>query len=313
MRPFSLFAHSCSASSSQPVVYAKRCLRARLNTNQCQRCIECCPGNALSVIHGRICLDSDQCTGCMSCVAACPQDALVSDCNIDSLLSSFRAEANVIVSCIHQPQHHPDEILVPCVGILSKQVLSAILLSNCKSVTFNLAGCTECCNKLVSHRFLVDCQQMNEELSELNSTHVIVVEKSEHLSTLKTDRRSYLTKMLDIVVDVSSQGRTSKQEIFLPEPGNTRRLPFKAQLVRKMLAGLDVESQGKILGLFGHNLSVSEHCDCCPLCKGICPTGAISIDRSNQGKRLRFEMLDCSGCGLCVEFCKKHALSLKRC
>lgn len=312
MGPLSIFAHSLSASPSQPIFYSQRCLRSRLNTNQCQRCLECCPSNALSVDKRKICLDIDQCTGCMNCVAACPQDALVSDFDLDGWLSSFQAEADVVVSCMHQAQNHPDEKIVPCVGILSKQVLVALLLSNCRSVTFNLVGCEGCCNQSASEVFLVDYKQLNKELSDLDVTKMVLVEKKEHLLNHKMNRRSYLAKICDIAVDATKQRFLSKQVAPLAEPKSSRRVPFKTQLLKKVLTNVHGNSQKKILGLFGHNLSINENCNCCPLCKGICPTGAIKIDRSDQGKILRFEILDCSGCELCVEFCKKNALSLKR-
>lgn len=312
MGPLSIFSQSFSASPPQLNFYPQRCLRSRLNTNQCQKCVERCASEALSFKNSKICLDIAQCTGCMSCVAACPQDALVSDLNLDDLLSCFQAGVGAVVSCTRQAQTHPDEKTIPCVGILSKQVLAAMLLSNCRSITFNLVGCAVCCNRFVSEAFLVDCKQIMEELSGMNVAKVILVEKEEHLSKLKMNRRSYLAKLSAIVVDVTKQKFLSKQVVPLTDTKSSRRIPNKTQLIRKVLTNLDGQSQKKVLSLFGHDLSTNENCNCCPLCKGICPTGAIKIDRSTQGKSFKFEMLDCSGCGLCVEFCKKNALSLKQ-
>lgn len=248
----------------------------------------------------------------MSCVAACPQDALVTDHDLNGMLGSCQSGADVVVSCIHQIQNQPGEMTIPCVGILSKQVLAAILLSGYPSVSFNVAGCTECTNQDVSNVFVKNCKEIIEELSDISLTKVVLVEKNDQLSNPKKDRRSYLTKIRDIAVDVSKQSFFSTQMPSSGESRTRRSIPFKTQLVKKVLASLDGGSQQVMLGLFGHNLSVHERCDCCPLCKGICPTGAIKIDRLDQGAKLRFEMLDCSGCGLCVEFCKKNALSLER-
>lgn len=312
MEPLAIFANFCAESPPQLLLHPERCLRSRLNTNQCQRCLESCPSKALSVASRKIRLDNTQCTGCMACVSACPQDALASDHNLDQLLAPFRSRADVVVSCLHQVQNHPDEITIPCVGILSKQVLAVILLSDCRSVSFNLAGCSECCNHQVSNLFMLDCKQITQELSDKHSTKVVLVEKREQLSTFRRDRRSYLTKIREIVVDVSKRRSLSSQLAPLVESKGGRRTPFKTKIVKEMLTRLDRESQKKILGLFGYNLSISEDCNCCPLCKGICPTGAINIDRSGKSKKFKFEMLDCNGCGLCVEFCKISALSLER-
>lgn len=311
MGSLTLLATIFSESPPQLVLFSEKCLRSRLNTNQCQRCLESCSCEALSVNNRKIALDIDQCTGCMSCVAACPQDALVSDYDLGELLSSFQSEADVVVSCIHQVQNHADEIRIPCVGILSKQVLVAMFLSGCRSVSFTMVGCAACRNRDVSGTFLVNCRQVVEELSDINVTKVVLVEKREQLTNPRTGRRTYLTKLFDIAGDVSRNTFLSKQVTPLAKPRKSRNIPLKTQLVKKVLTNVHGDAQEKILGLFGHNVSISEACNCCPLCKGICPTGAIKLHRTDQGKRLKFETLDCSGCGLCVEFCKKNALSLE--
>lgn len=311
MRPLTFFPNILSESSPQLVLVSERCLRSRLNTNQCQRCLESCPCGALSERARKIDIDATQCTGCMSCVAACPQDALVCDHDLDKMLSSCQTGRDVLVSCLHQAQNHPDEMTIPCVGILSKQVLTAIALSGCRSVTFNLAGCAECANREISRAFTVDCQLITEFFSSMNPARLNTVQKKEHLPRHRMDRRTYLRKSLNIVADVSRKGFSLKRSTPVKEAQNSRRIPLKTQLVKKVFTGADENSQKKILDLFGYTLSTNQHCNCCPLCKGMCPTGAIKIDSSGQEKRLKFEMLDCSGCGLCVEFCKKDALLLE--
>ncbi len=301
-----------SESPPQLALFPERCLRARLNTNQCQKCLESCPFGALSIKNRKIDLDTTLCTGCMSCVAACPQDVLVSGNDVYEMLSSFQPERDVAVSCIRQAQNHPDEITLPCVGIVSKPVLGAIFFSDCRSVTFNLTGCAECCNRSVAKEFLTDHKQVLDELSDICTTKVVVVEEKEQLSKQSMARRSYLSKMLDIAVDVSKKKNLSRQVPPLDKPKSSRRIPFKTQLVKKMLINVHGDAKRKVFGLFGYTLFPNARCNCCPLCKGICPTGAIKIDRTSQGKNFSFAMLDCSGCGLCVEFCKKNALVLKQ-
>lgn len=313
MDTLTLFTEYFSHSSLQLTFIAKRCLRARLNTNQCQRCIESCPAGALKVNNRIIDLDTTRCTGCMSCIAACPQDALSSNYDSGKLLRSFQAGRDVVVSCLRQKKRHPEEITIPCVGIISQQLLTAIVFSGCKSVTFNLAGCGECCNGAVSNVFNVNCRKITEYFSDSNPASVTLIEKKEQLSHHIIDRRSYLTKLRNIVTDISIKKNTLNRKTDVDTVQNSRRIPFKTQLVQKIHAGVNKDYQKKILNLFSYNLSINEACDCCPLCKGICPTGAIKIERSEKGKTFNFRMLDCNGCGLCVEFCKKNAVSLDAC
>jgi ferredoxin len=143
MKSLTILANFFSESPPQLILHPERCLRSRLNTNQCQNCLESCPNKALSLDSRKICLDIAKCTGCMACVAACPQDALVSDYDLEGILKSCQSGADVVVSCVHQIQNNPDETMTPCVGVLSKQYLVAMLLSGCQSISFNLSGCTE--------------------------------------------------------------------------------------------------------------------------------------------------------------------------
>ena len=312
MPSLALFTNIFSEPSSRVALKPKRCLRRRLNTNQCKSCLDICPTGALRLNGREIALDEAKCSGCMACVTACPQDALVNDYDLGKFLGAFRADRDIVVSCVRQAQSHPDEITVPCVGILSKQVLTAIVVSGCKTVTFNIIGCSECCNRNVSNTFIATCKQISETFSYTNSATLILANQKGQLQNANVDRRFYLAKLQKLVIDVTPKYFSLDRDNQIDKKKTTRRLPYKTQLVKKLVAHSDQDSQKKILALFGHRLSVSDDCTCCPLCKGICPTGAISIERSEQVKTLKFEMLDCSGCGLCVEFCKKGALSLER-
>jgi ferredoxin len=300
---------------------ANRCLRRRLNTNQCTRCLDVCPSSALS-LHGReIAFDKAKCTGCMSCVTACPQDALLSEYDLENLLTTLTTieqGRDLIFSCAHHRTNDPAEIVVPCVGIFAKQILATILVKGCGSARFNVAGCSECHNQNASLMFLADYKLVTEALSLVDASNLVLTHQSYPSQTTDESRRSYLLGIRENILSGTKKSFKPTQKNQSPpkhdntkhEKTNPRREPFKTRLVKKLLNDVNEESRPKIQSLLGYSLSVTGECTCCPLCKGICPTGAIKLERSAQGKKLRFEMQDCSGCGLCVEFCKKGALSL---
>ncbi len=310
MGPLTFLNNSLSEPSAQPTFLVKRCLRSRLNSNQCQKCVQSCPTGAMTVIGAKIHCNASQCTGCMSCVAVCPQDALVGDHDIEELLVSLRAGKDVVISCMRQKQSCSDEITIPCVGIVSKQLLTAFVLSGCRSITFRLSGCNGCCNEDVSKAFRIECKQLLEALEDLRPSAVMLSEKKEQLVHHEMDRRSYLKKLREIAVGISQDTFPFTSDHLGDGLKKSRRIPFKTELIRKIVTNLDRDSRTKIIHLFSSTISLTEECNCCPLCKGICPTGAIKIEGSGKGKRLKFEMLDCSGCGLCVEFCKINAISM---
>ncbi len=312
MSSLTLIANIVSDPSFKVALLPERCLRRRLNSNQCQRCLGICPSSALSLNDRKIALDESRCSGCMACVTACPQDALVSDYDLDELLRILREGGDVVVSCVRQEQCQVNEVVVPCVGILSKQFLTAIGFGNCRSVTFNVSGCAECCNRDASTVFMADCEESVAALSHCMKVKFVLVHRNGQLKNTMVGRRSYLAKIREMIADAAEKRFTPARKTQNHKKEYGRRVPYKTKLVENLIMDLDADSQECILSLFGNSLSVNEKCTCCPLCKGICPTGAITIKWSEHGKKLAFEMFKCSGCGVCVEFCKSGSLSLER-
>lgn len=246
----------------------------------------------------------------MSCTAACPQDAFESEYDLNELVRACKSGSNVVISCARQKQTGPDEIVLPCVGILSKQVLSAIFFIDSKSVVINVSGCAGCCNQVASDVFINVYRQISEYLAEVITTKTILIHNEEQLHDIIVDRRLYLTNIRNIVTNVTKKSIGFNRNVQSNEKETARRIPLKVRLLKSLVAELETESRKKILELFSQQLSINDNCTVCPLCKGICPTGAIQIERSEGCKKLKFSPLDCNGCGLCVEFCKKDALSI---
>jgi ferredoxin len=257
-------------------------------------------------------LDESCCTGCMACVSACPQDALTAECDPVELFDTLHEKSNIVVSCYRQKQLQPEEITVPCLGIFSKPILAVIGLGDWGSVTFNMAGCSDCSNSSASQIFSLNYNEIIGALSNILVSDLVIAGSSEHIKKPKVDRRSYLA-----IVQKSFSNATKKCIALEPKNGepevkHNRRVPYKTKLVRKLIQSVEAESIARLLKLFSHSLSVGDNCTLCPLCKGICPTGALFTKRMETGKVLFFSRLDCSGCGLCVEFCKKKALSFEQ-
>ena len=80
MTTFSLLSGMLDRNSTDnPAIIEERCLRRRLNTNECQLCMTACPHGALTLRGRAVHLDPGLCTGCHRCRAVCPQDACTSD------------------------------------------------------------------------------------------------------------------------------------------------------------------------------------------------------------------------------------------
>ena len=222
MGPLSLFTDFLAESPPQVTFLPGRCLRSRLNSNRCRRCLESCPCGAVSVNNRKINLDAAQCTGCMACVAACPQDALVSDHDLDELLNSFHPGDEAVVSCFRRPQTHPDAIVIPCVGFFSQQMLAAIVLSGCRSVTFQMVACAGCPNRDAANRFIVNCLQLTDEFSDVHAAKMILIDMEEPLAIEKRDRRAFLKNIRDLATDISKRSLSPKRIGPAGKPHNGR-------------------------------------------------------------------------------------------
>ncbi|OQX04812.1 MAG: (Fe-S)-binding protein [Desulfobulbaceae bacterium A2] len=88
-------------------------------------------------------------------------------------------------------------------------------------------------------------------------------------------------------------------------------------MVLELKGGRESVSQGlaylKSLGVRSERLAASIHrdderCFQCGACTGICPVGALSLQR--PGMEVLFDPERCTGCGLCVTVCPVRAMAV---
>lgn len=288
-----------------------RCLRKRLNTNNCSRCLDVCSPGALSLDGRQIAIDKESCTECMACVSVCPQDAMTSEFDSSAFLVDLSKRSNTLVTCERKKHLYPDELAIPCMGLISQQLLIAMALSGCRAIKFDLSSCSECLNNHAAELFRNTFQKVMDAMSDIVVAHMYITESSQEINDPQSERRRYLLGMKKTLAKAAQNHQGYYKKSISAPPRQSRRVPEKVKLIQKLIKGLDDDVQFRILSLLGHTLEVHDNCNSCPLCKGICPTGAITIERAEQEKYLKFDTLFCSGCGLCVEFCKKDSLRLK--
>lgn len=296
-----------------PVVHlvAERCLRRRLNSCECSECLNVCTSGAVVLAGRQLRFDSRKCTGCMCCTAACPNDALAGECDVEELLRSVQARTSnqVVISCIRQKQLSAEEITVPCLGIFAAESLLALGTSRCTSIVFNLAGCPACENVQAAERFLAVRRRVRAIAADVLRTDLAVVAGMEPERAGKAaDRRSFLSSLRAGLAKIA---QVRDDSCAPPQPRTAgRRIPVKVKIIDRVLAEAEPGKRAQLQGLCSHRLTVGPDCNGCPLCTGICPAGALRIDGSGAEKQLLFTATRCGGCGLCVTFCKRAALSL---
>ena len=315
MSSFSLIQKLASQSTRQTADFAHdRCLRKRLNRFDCVNCIEVCASDAISLKDRRISFAAQSCTGCMLCTTACPNDAFTfSEFASDSLCFSEDKAEPVVISCHQQSQISPEERLVPCLGGITNEHLLALNMHGETAIAFNVSSCAECQNNHgvmdLLHR-LAWLKQKNRSL--FPRKYVVITDQNEVIARDQPSRRSFLTGLRESLSETIGSQFSFQIDSARPAARTSRRIPARVQIKKHLMEKVASQDRQPLSRLINHRLIINEACNLCPLCKGICPTGAIQVEQNEGKKELTFDGTLCSGCGLCVSFCKQNALSLVR-
>lgn len=293
---------------------SRRCLRNRLQGNGCSRCFDECPVQAIIPEAGSgVRLDPKRCVGCLACTAVCPAEALV---GCDSRLTAAPAKlaaGKAVFLCCEKGIRTGEEIILPCLGALSEEHLVAFAARSRETVCLYLARCGDCRGLFVPEILARRLQALDRKLEHdgLTSRIRLVTEEEETGQAASASRRSFFCAFWDLSVHAASETITTLQA----EPNPREKHAHKHQLarlalLRQALADCGEESVRLALPPLFFTLAVNTECNFCGGCAGMCPTGALKNTREYELKRLQFDWGRCSGCGLCLEFCRKNALTL---
>lgn len=298
-----------------------RCLRSRLNTNTCERCVSHCHSKALTIVNRTVSFSEEKCTGCMVCVSACPNEAFSYDSDLATLLSAVTNAQEgqpARISCKRSRSPAPAAV-IPCLGLLSEPILAAMHSIAAQDFFLDVRHCSDCENTPILNLLQNRIQSIINKIGE--SSHLKIryfLGDSGGKTDVGQQRRFFLHAVKksmvglgrDAVGDACGSGFMTAE---LQENQKQKDATSISLLLRKALSMLGVETatERKLLLTYLYSLSCSDACDLCPSCSGMCPTGAMKRRTENETKHLYFTSAKCSGCGLCVEFCRKKALTLR--
>jgi ferredoxin len=315
MSSLSLIQKLASHSSRQTADFVHdRCLRKRLNTCECSDCRDVCPAGAISFRDRKISFDARACSGCMLCASACPNDAFTfSGFDPDSLCSPNDNPDLVLISCTRQRQIYPQERLVPCLGGIATEHLLALNVGGESVLAFNVSSCADCQNQHGVTNFLRRLAWLKHEAGDIfKRKYIIITDEREIVALDRSIRRSFLSGLKESLYETIASQFSFQIQSSRPVAKASRRTPARVQVKKQLMKGAASKDRQALSRLINHRLIINEACNRCPLCTGICPTGALKIKRNKENRELRFDATLCSGCGLCVSFCRQNALSLKR-
>ena len=303
------------AAVSRPAVLFQpsRCLRTRFSGSNCLACVEECQSGALTINGKAISFDEEKCTGCLRCKAICPNDALTDDIDIKLLLETIRDKEVVVLSCIKDRQCE-GKIRIPCIGFLAEPLLVAINILSGKDVLLDVQRCGDCANGHCLDVIQGRLSNIFYRATDQTSIKIKLAINEEDIPRIdkKTARRFFLRDAGKAIVNISTGVmKTDRNDQNLKDP-QFEKIPTRNSVgLTYALDHTTNENERALLKSYYHKLDVSEACTRCPLCTGMCPTGALKRKKTPEGPhQLVFDGSRCSGCKLCMEFCKKDALTL---
>ena len=293
----------------------KRCLRSRFNKNDCAQCLEVCERNALE-LNGKLpAFNPEKCTNCLQCTTVCPNDAFVPNTNFYQELHLLLQSETVFFSC-DKGEYGEKQITIPCIGFLSEPLLAVINAVTKEDCFIDIRRCSECVNGHSLKQLQANMQNLINKLRDKTKIRIryLFDQKHNRPVNLNGERRSFLKLFSKKITDMSKEIVSSEAEDFNEGKNIQSKSQMKTNAVLQYaisaIPGDRLAERNSILSYL-FTLSIDGNCNCCPLCSGMCPTGALKRKRENGTKQLNFTSALCSGCGLCVNFCNKNALTLK--
>jgi ferredoxin len=246
----------------------------------------------------------------MLCSTICPNDALSSGADLQSLLIDNLPESDAITfTCQLQQQYIENEVVLPCLASLPGEALLYLFLARKPStILFTTKHCSTCHNNKSFQVFRQIFEKISHITQELANSS-LVLQTQENGKSEQSTRRVFL-KSLKNVISMQKRNQHKIRAVGDEQYPYRRAITIKTALVDAAANHVSPSQRAYFSTHAKNGVIVNGNCTPCNRCSGICPTGALELVRVGETKKMTFESKKCSGCGLCVAFCKLEALSL---
>lgn len=272
-------------SDDVPFLDKSRCLNRRNRFEPCSHCKESCDFQALEIVAGLPVIDNKKCISCGFCVSSCPSEAL--------RLKDYKIFRNFAGSETVKCRQNGG---VYCLRALNSALWAAVILI--KPDIKLVMPCENCAfSEKISDKNLMTALKFLDALKVPHNIKII------HDSDFEEE-----LSRRDLIALMFTKGKSKGSNILEDVIWHDKNNLF---LSRKFLYDRLNNITGKIEAGVFYDLSVSENCNACGVCEGICPSGSWKIIKSDAKAELTFKITECTGCMLCVKKCPESALSLR--
>ncbi len=269
-----------------------KCLRNEYYYNQCSKCIDICPENAISLVKNKISLSEKECTGCSICSGVCPTEALVSkNFNPEEFVKSFIIKDETTISCKKN---------TPCLSVFDSMHYIAIALKKDR-VICDLSGCKDCVlnkEEKVSSSIEERIKEANSFLDFINSDKKVEISKEKKMLS----RRELFGKIFKDIKNFEFKEISKEEEHKQEVP---KKLTLLKSVLKEFLQNSDKSVfEGRVP--FIVNKKIEDNCTNCGECVQFCPTEALFY--SGDLSKIFFQSGKCVNCDICNDICKEKAM-----
>ncbi|MEA1962230.1 MAG: 4Fe-4S dicluster domain-containing protein [Bacillota bacterium] len=295
------------------------------NRFTCQKCAEVCPTQGLHWENGE--WVAAECMYCGKCVSVCPTGVFKLD--EDVLLKKALQEEQLIITCAALSKDLPDEIQRKILTIHCLNQLYPELVVSLLAQINNLVIYTEenTCSRCMQFDILKLLQSLDmygdftekikvisgiEELEAYSGQHRGIEEGSQmgrrdFFKVLfkggKTTSRKIIEQKLTEFDNHSVDQNQQENEKSRSDLGK-RKMLFNG--LTKLQQGTIASPLKEVLPF--NNLKIEE-CIFCEICTRLCPANALKIVTEENRRSIQHSIVDCTGCGLCLDVCMAGKLS----
>ncbi len=286
-----------------------RCLKMRFSESSCRQCVDSCPHGAV-ILDGGLTINPDLCHGCMLCTSVCPVGALEQNGDFNTCLAKLSKVPEPSLGCIRTRECSNGT--VTCLGVLSEEHLVALYHNLSGRLTLNLSLCGDCRNHSIIRHLRQRLDALSTGKLSYSNCRIDIAESAQDMNYQDepVDRRSFFKSFrtslfTSAAVILSTNNDQTERRTSYAE----KRVPIRRELLNSTRSKLSQELAVQIQKHFDSCVSFYETCTRCQGCVAICPTGALKTEVADETPL--FEQLQCTGCGLCQEFCLDGALTIQ--
>ncbi len=306
----SLGSHAVKALTPQTAVTVdhSRCVRHRCKRNECSKCLEICPVDAITWDEQGLHVSPGDCTQCLRCLSVCPTAALTSpELSLLQVFSDLAKHPNSVLGCNHSPDIKT-HAQFSCLGFLVHPELILLLaLVFRDGVQINLTCCEGCPNGHI----LDGVHGAHDQLTTFLPDHRVALVRDRDKLKYKPpalSRRELFSSFRESSTRTAMVMVERLQVSSRAQSYGSKQVPQVRTMLLKAMETFPEIQRRVAEQLFGQ-IAFTETCTACGGCVGVCPTGAIDSSDEDKASPI-FDQTLCVSCGSCQAFCRKQGVQL---